>query len=398
MLKSGCQVGGLRLETWDGLEKAVTVNAAVAARIVSLRDLARESPEAPALEVLSEDEVEVLACHFGKGMKPSELTIGQAVLWIGRLGGHLKRNRDGMPGVRTLWRGFHDLTLLVAGFRAAKKGRETVFPLVSLCPSRLASPGEHYCNRRSEKHQQKRSSIMGTKTFTGYGIGQEPARSPTFDRSSREARMTGSQTRRRVWTVWLGILVVLGAGAAWTTSRAQAPDAKGSSGRPEQVLIIRHAEKPDDSSDDGEANDRGLSTTGHEARPRWPMTSRPCSPSRISSSPPRISKHSKRPGDTIKPLAQRLKLEINQDFPDDGYCDLAKEILNNPKYAGKRILICWHHGTLPDLAAALKAPVPPDKRKWPGKVFDRVWQLDYSGGEVTLTDLPQRLLYGDSSN
>jgi hypothetical protein len=53
VLKSGCRVEQLRLETWDGLEKAVTVNAAVAARIVSLRDLARETPEAPALELLS---------------------------------------------------------------------------------------------------------------------------------------------------------------------------------------------------------------------------------------------------------------------------------------------------------------------------------------------------------
>ena len=124
VLKSGCQVESLRLETWDGLEKAVTVNAAVAARIVSLRDLARETPEAPALGVLDEDEVEVLVRRFGKAMKPSQLTIGQAVLWIGRLGGHLNRKRDGMPGVRTLWRGLHDLTLLVAGFQACKRLRE----------------------------------------------------------------------------------------------------------------------------------------------------------------------------------------------------------------------------------------------------------------------------------
>ena len=102
VLKSGCKVEDLRLETWDRLEKAVRVDAAVAERIVLLRDLARETPEAPVLEVLSEDEVEVLVCRFEKGMKPSELTIGQEVLWIGRLGGHLNRKRDGMPGVRTL--------------------------------------------------------------------------------------------------------------------------------------------------------------------------------------------------------------------------------------------------------------------------------------------------------
>jgi hypothetical protein len=124
VLKSGCKVEDLRLESWDGLEKAVTVNAAVAARIVSLRDLARETPEAAATAVLSPDEAEVLVCHFGKGMSPSELTIGQAVLWIGRLGGHLNRKRDGMPGVRTLWRGLHNLTWLVAGFQASKRLRE----------------------------------------------------------------------------------------------------------------------------------------------------------------------------------------------------------------------------------------------------------------------------------
>jgi transposase-like protein/transposase Tn5 family protein len=124
VLKSGCRVEDLRLETWDGLEKAVTINAAAAARIVSLRDRACQTPEAPASEVLSADEAETLVAHFGGKMAPSELTIGQAVLWIGRLGGHLNRKRDGMPGVRTLWRGLHDLTLLVAGFRAGKKLRE----------------------------------------------------------------------------------------------------------------------------------------------------------------------------------------------------------------------------------------------------------------------------------
>ena len=71
VLKSGCQVEDLRLETWEGLEKAVTVNAAVAARIVSLRDLARETQEAPAAQVLTSDEVEVLVGHFGNGMKPT---------------------------------------------------------------------------------------------------------------------------------------------------------------------------------------------------------------------------------------------------------------------------------------------------------------------------------------
>jgi hypothetical protein len=120
VLKSGCQVETLRLETWERLEKAVRVNSAVAARIVFLRDQARTTPEAPALEVLKPEEVKVLVNHFGK-KKPlpiEDVTIRQATLWIGRLGGHLNRKKDGMPGVRTLWRGLQALSLLVAGFHA----------------------------------------------------------------------------------------------------------------------------------------------------------------------------------------------------------------------------------------------------------------------------------------
>ena len=51
VLKSGCQIEKLRLETWERLEKAVRVNSSVAARIVWLREVARATPEAPAKPV-----------------------------------------------------------------------------------------------------------------------------------------------------------------------------------------------------------------------------------------------------------------------------------------------------------------------------------------------------------
>ena len=122
-LKSGCRVEALRLGSWERLEKAVMIDSAVAARIVALRDRARQEPQAAATELLSGEEVAVLVGKFGGG-GAAELTVGQAVRWIGRLGGHLNRKGDGMPGVRTLWRGLHDLALLVEGFRAARNLRE----------------------------------------------------------------------------------------------------------------------------------------------------------------------------------------------------------------------------------------------------------------------------------
>jgi hypothetical protein len=120
-LKSGCRIEALRLEKWDSLEKAVVMDTSVAARIGALRDRAEQEPDAPATGLLSADACAVLVAKFGQGQAGLRLTLGQAVLWIGRLGGHLNRQRDGMPGVRTLWRGLRDLTLLVEGWRVARR-------------------------------------------------------------------------------------------------------------------------------------------------------------------------------------------------------------------------------------------------------------------------------------
>jgi hypothetical protein len=120
-LKSGCRIEALRLEKWDNLEKAIVMYTSVAARIVALRDQAQQEPDAPATVLLSEEECAVLVAKFGPGRAAFRLTLGQAVLWVGRLGGHLNRARDGMPGVRALWRGLRDLTMFVEGWRVARR-------------------------------------------------------------------------------------------------------------------------------------------------------------------------------------------------------------------------------------------------------------------------------------
>ncbi len=107
------------------------------------------------------------------------------------------------------------------------------------------------------------------------------------------------------------------------------------------------------------------------------------------------SKKSHRPVETVTPLAKKLKLPINSEFSNADEEKLAEELFGNPKYAGKTILIAWHHGTTPELTGKLKATGFPES--WKDEVFDRVWQITYDEkGKATFTDRPQHLMPKDS--
>ena len=163
---------------------------------------------------------------------------------------------------------------------------------------------------------------------------------------------------------------------------------------PVQIIIIRHAEKPDDN--DNSSDPAGLSAQGQERA----QALADAIPARY----PHIdylfasaaSKNSHRPIDTITPLSQKLGLGIDTSYADKQYADLAQTLETDPKYAGKTVLICWHHGKIPQLTQALGAtpPVSP----WPGQTFDRIWQIDYGADQkATIQNLPQHVLPGDST-
>ena len=108
------------------------------------------------------------------------------------------------------------------------------------------------------------------------------------------------------------------------------------------------------------------------------------------------SKDSKRPIETVTPLATALNEPINARFADNDkdVKKMVEAIFAESACAGKIVLICWHHGRIPDIAKALGIAKPP---KWDGKVFDRVWEITFTKGKAALKDLPQMLLYGDSA-
>ena len=117
-LKSGVGAERLQLETAEGLCAAVALMSVVALRLIDLREHVRRMPERPAEEAgLDPLELEVLRTRTGRKIS----TVREVALAIGRLGGHLNRKGDGLPGWATLWRGMQTLSMLVEGVRLARK-------------------------------------------------------------------------------------------------------------------------------------------------------------------------------------------------------------------------------------------------------------------------------------
>ena len=117
-LKTGNQAEDLQLETAVGLFAAIALKSVVALRLLDLRERVRLTPEAPAAESgLQEVELAVLRQVLRRPLK----TVRAVALAIGRLGGHMNRKADGLPGWLTLLRGMTKLNDLVAGLSLAPK-------------------------------------------------------------------------------------------------------------------------------------------------------------------------------------------------------------------------------------------------------------------------------------
>lgn len=112
-LKSGCKVEERQLETADRLKPLVAMLCAVAVRLLQLKNDARLFPERPAREYAPRELVQTLA-RLIKG-DAQTLTIHRFVHEVAKLGGFLDRKHDGEPGWKTLWRGWHELSLIHAG-------------------------------------------------------------------------------------------------------------------------------------------------------------------------------------------------------------------------------------------------------------------------------------------
>jgi hypothetical protein len=130
-LKTGCSVEKLRLQDGEALMRMVAMQAWVATRMVALRDRAKEDPEQDCENCFSTVEWKTLfARQHGRPWceEDGKPGLGEVMKWLGRLGGHLGRKGDGLPGPQVLGRGLLALHLLLQGREIGLA--ETAHPLI----------------------------------------------------------------------------------------------------------------------------------------------------------------------------------------------------------------------------------------------------------------------------
>lgn len=111
VLKSGTRVEQLQLKDAESLQKAIAVYSMAAFRVMQLVYQSRHHPEISCEVVLTKAQWITLymLIHKSKTIPKQPPSFGQAVMWIGRLGGHPGRKSDGPPGLKTVWQGYQQL-------------------------------------------------------------------------------------------------------------------------------------------------------------------------------------------------------------------------------------------------------------------------------------------------
>jgi len=117
IFKSGCQCERYRLAA-EGMKTLLGFLSVCAVELLQVTYLHRNQPDAPAVEILSPLQIQVLKARFPKS--PPVLTVAWAIESIAFLGGYLEHRRKSPIGIQVLWRGWSNLRELCQGWLLAQ--------------------------------------------------------------------------------------------------------------------------------------------------------------------------------------------------------------------------------------------------------------------------------------
>lgn len=152
---------------------------------------------------------------------------------------------------------------------------------------------------------------------------------------------------------------------------------------PARIIVLRHAEKS------GDRRDPHLSLPGRQ-RAEQLVEHLPATfgrPDFLIAA--RTSIRSRRPVETLEPLAAALAFEVRAKFPDADTAALLATLRDKKRYRGKLVVISWRHSTLPRLIEALGAAPDTFPQPWDESDYATVIELTYPGDG---TAMARRLL------
>ena len=124
VLKSGCRAEHLGFHSAERLQRALTIQAVIAWRLMLMTLLGREVPEYDAEWLFTDIELRFLADYAADCGLSAPDTLAGAVLLVAILGGYQNRKHDPPPGHQIMWRGYERMSVATLGYRIAEKRRE----------------------------------------------------------------------------------------------------------------------------------------------------------------------------------------------------------------------------------------------------------------------------------
>lgn len=174
-----------------------------------------------------------------------------------------------------------------------------------------------------------------------------------------------------------------------------------------KIMLIRHAEKPAHKIagvlTEGANDEHSLSVQGWQRAgalavwldPKHARIKHPhlAPPDHLYAAKFHEGHHSKRCYQTLLPLSEKLKIDINIDFKNEDFEDMVA----HAKARSGVVLISWHHEKIPEVTRAILGGKDVHPPHWPDERFDVVWVFDAGAkGDYTLKQVPAMLLAGDS--
>jgi broad specificity phosphatase PhoE len=178
------------------------------------------------------------------------------------------------------------------------------------------------------------------------------------------------------------------------------------------IYVIRHAEKPDGPNqgvdETGAVDDESLIVAGWQragalavffGSPKGlPVPDRvyaAAATDKRDTPAGKIGSKSKRPTETVTPLAAKLKQTVNGTYTEGQEADLVKEVTA----LHGTTLVCWQHQAIPKIATLILGTTKGVPDPWPSDRFDVVWRFTSSDhrDKWKFDQVCQEVLAGDGS-